>query len=92
MHLNPSQQSSQCCDDVNVIINTPGGTFDFGVPIMKVNSYSLAQIFEKDLCFLLPFYDYHSDPDFGVIIHGKISRIRSLFSVIVLMASVISVS
>ena len=52
-------------DAMNIVIHTPGGTVDFDVPIMKVNSYSLAQIFEKDLYFLLPFYIFNLEKKTG---------------------------
>lgn len=52
-------------DTMNIVINTPGGSVKFDVPIMKVNHYSLAQIFEKDLYFLLPFYIFNLEKNFS---------------------------
>ena len=52
-------------DAMNIVINTPGGSVNFDVPIMKVNSYSLAHIFEKDLYFLLPFYIFNLEKNFS---------------------------
>ncbi len=44
---------------MNIVMNTPGGTVNFDIPIMKVSKYSLSEIFEKDLYFLLPFYIFN---------------------------------
>ena len=52
-------------DAMNIIINTPGGSVNFDVPIMKVNHYSLAQIFDRDLYFLLPFYIFNLEKNFS---------------------------
>ena len=49
---------------MNIVINTPGGSVNFDVPVMKIKSYSLAQIFEKDLYFLLPFYIFNLEKNF----------------------------
>ncbi len=44
------------------VIITPGGTVPYDVPIMKVQVYSLDDIFEKGLLMLIPFY---------IFSHGK---------------------
>ena len=51
-------------DAMSIVINTPGGSVSFEVPVMKVQSYSLAQLFEKNLLFLLPFYIFNLEKDF----------------------------
>ena len=38
------------------VIITPGGTVQYDVPVMKVQAYSLDEIFEKHLLLLIPFY------------------------------------
>lgn len=38
------------------VIVTPGGTVRYDVPVMKVQTYSLDDIFDKQLLMLLPFY------------------------------------
>jgi hypothetical protein len=37
-------------------INTPGGNISYEIPVLKLQAYSIDEIFEKDLLFLLPFY------------------------------------
>ena len=49
---------------MNIVINTPGGSVSFDIPIMKVQSYSLQQIFDKILLFLLPFYIFNLEKNF----------------------------
>ena len=50
------------------VIVTPGGTVQYDIPIMKVQSYSPDDIFEKRLLMLIPFYIFsHEDsfPDYN---------------------------
>jgi len=50
------------------VIVTPGGTVKYNVPIMKVQEYTLDDIFDKNLLMLLPFYIFsHEDsfPDYN---------------------------
>ena len=46
------------------VIVTPGGTVQYDVPIMKVQSYSLDEIFEKRLLMLIPFYIFSHEKSF----------------------------
>lgn len=43
-------------DKMKYVIITPGGTVGYDVPIMKVQAYSLDDIFRKQLLLLIPFY------------------------------------
>ncbi len=54
-------------NSMNIVINTPGGSVSFDVPVIKVQSYSLQQIFDKNLLFLLPFYIFNLEKDFPQI-------------------------
>lgn len=38
------------------VIITPGGTVQYDIPVMKVQSYTLDDIFQKRLLMLIPFY------------------------------------
>ena len=51
-------------DSMNIVINTPGGSVSFDVLVLKVQSYSLEQIFDKNLLFLLPFYIFNLEKNF----------------------------
>lgn len=43
-------------DKMQYVIITPGGTVQYDVPIMKIQTYSLDDIFKKRLLLLIPFY------------------------------------
>lgn len=51
-------------DKMKYVIVTPGGTVAYDVPIMKVQTYSLTDIFEKRLLFLIPFYIFSHENGF----------------------------
>ena len=46
------------------VIVTPGGTVQYDIPIMKVQKYSLDNIFEKRLLMLIPFYIFSHENRF----------------------------
>ena len=46
------------------VIVTPGGTVQYDVPIMKVQTYSLNDIFERRLLMLIPFYIFSHEKSF----------------------------
>lgn len=43
-------------DKMKYVIVTPGGTVQYDIPVMKMQSYSPEDIFEKQLLMLIPFY------------------------------------
>lgn len=49
-------------DKMKYAIVTPGGTVRYDIPIVKIQKYSLDEIFEKRLLMLIPFY---------IFSHGK---------------------
>ena len=51
-------------DKMKYVIVTPGGTVQYDVPIMKVQAYSLDDIFEKNLLMLIPFYIFSHEKNF----------------------------
>ena len=51
-------------DKMKYVIVTPGGTIQYDIPVMKVQSYSLDDIFEKQLLMLIPFYIFSHEEDF----------------------------
>ncbi|MCM1107227.1 MAG: hypothetical protein NC355_09830 [Blautia sp.] len=46
------------------VIVTPGGTVQYDIPIMRVQKYSLDDIFEKCLLMLIPFYIFSHEKSF----------------------------
>lgn len=51
-------------DKMKYVIITPGGTVQYDVPIMKVQKYSLDDIFKKRLLMLIPFYIFSHENSF----------------------------
>ncbi|MDE7267174.1 MAG: hypothetical protein K2N89_06900 [Lachnospiraceae bacterium] len=51
-------------DKMQYVIKTPGGTVQYDVPIMKVQTYSLDDLFEKQLLLLIPFYIFSHEKGF----------------------------
>ena len=51
-------------DNMKYVIITPGGTVQYDVPIMKVQAYSLNDIFDKGLLMLIPFYIFSHEKNF----------------------------
>lgn len=49
---------------MNYVIVTPGGTVQYDVPVMKVQTYTLDDIFEKGLLMLIPFYIFSHEKSF----------------------------
>ena len=57
------------CDDatpdrMEIEIITPGGTVGYPIPVMKSQKYSIDEIFEKGLLFLIPFYIFSHERRF----------------------------
>jgi len=51
-------------DKMKYVIVTPGGTVQYDIPIMKVQKYSLDDIFEKHLFMIIPFYIFSHENSF----------------------------
>ena len=51
-------------ENMQIEMETPGGTTLFKVPITKVQKYSLEEILEKNLLFLIPFYIFSHESRF----------------------------
>lgn len=52
-------------DRMKYVMITPGGTVQYHVPVMKVQSYSIDDIFEKRLLMLIPFYIFSHERSFA---------------------------
>lgn len=46
-------------------MKTPGGTVCFDVPVMKSQRYTIDEIFDKKLLFLIPFYIFSHESRFA---------------------------
>ena len=52
-------------DKLEIEIVTPGGTVLFDIPSMKLASYNIGNIFEKELYFLIPFFLFNREKIFA---------------------------
>ena len=50
-------------DTMKINVVTPGGKTSYIVPIIKVQQYSLDELFEKKLLFFLPFYIFSHEKE-----------------------------
>ena len=60
------RHTSNTPDRLKTKILTPGGDVTYEIPVMKLQSYSLDEIFDKNLIFLLPFYIFLHESRFSV--------------------------
>ena len=58
------RHNSRTPDAMTVRIKTPGGEISYQVLVMKTQQYTLDEIFEKKLLFLIPFYIFTHESRF----------------------------
>ncbi len=51
---------------MTVRVEFPNGSFSYNIPVMKVQRYSIEEIFDKRLLFLIPFYIFSHEKNFDV--------------------------
>ena len=51
-------------DAMEITIETPGGAISYEIPVLKMQQYTLEEIFEKKLLFLIPFYIFTHESRF----------------------------
>ena len=59
------RHNSRTPDAMTVRIKTPGGEISYQVLVMKTQQYTLDEIFEKRLLFLIPFYIFTHESRFA---------------------------
>lgn len=52
-------------DSMTICMKTPGGEISYDIPVMKVQRYSVEDIFAKKLYFLIPFYIFSHESRFA---------------------------
>lgn len=52
-------------DNMKIKIGTPEGSISYEIPVMKTQEYTVEQIFEKKLLFLIPFYIFTHESNFS---------------------------
>lgn len=43
-------------DQITLQINTPGGSISYAIPVLKAQQYTIDDLFDKNLLFLIPFH------------------------------------
>ena len=51
-------------DEMTIRMVTPGGTVEYGIQVMKAKRYTIDEIFDKKLYFLIPFYIFTHEKRF----------------------------
>ena len=65
------RSNSTTPDIMQVQIETPGGSTSYDVHVIKINKYTIDDIFDKELYMYIPFYIFTFEPSFGIIEKDK---------------------
>ena len=66
------RHSGKTPNEMRIRMITPGGTTEYFVPVVKVQKYSLEEIFSKRLLFFIPFYIFSHEKQFPKYEHSEI--------------------
>lgn len=58
------RSNSSTPDTMKIRMITPGGNATYDIPVMKLKLYTIEEIFEKKLLFLIPFYIFSHESRF----------------------------
>lgn len=72
-------------DEMEIEIRTPGGDVSFKIPVMKSQKYSIDEIFEKKLYFLIPFVIFSYEKRFRKYNEDKTELAKLLNDYTILM-------
>lgn len=67
------------------MIRTPGGEVSYAVPVLKVRQYTVEEIFEKKLYFLIPFHIFVYEKSFKELEENseKLAKLEEEYTAIV---------
>ncbi|MBQ3545898.1 MAG: hypothetical protein IJA34_13100 [Lachnospiraceae bacterium] len=73
-------------DTMKIKLSTPGGKVSYDIPTLKIKSYDIDTIFEKNLLFLIPFYIFTYEDSLEEIDNSdeKLFQLKKEYSNIVL--------
>jgi hypothetical protein len=57
-------------DDMKMRIITPGGEVSYNIPVLKVKDYSVEEIFDRELYFIIPFHIFVYESKFPRMEHN----------------------
>ena len=58
-------------EEMTVKVQTPGGKVSYKVPVLKIKRYTVNELFEKKLFFLIPFHIFVYEKDFKELEENK---------------------
>ena len=58
-------------EEMTVKVLTPGGKVSYTVPVLKIKRYTIHELFEKKLFFLIPFHIFAYEKDFKELEENK---------------------
>lgn len=58
-------------DSMTITVLTPGGKVTYTVPVLKIRQYTINELFEKKLFFLIPFHIFVYEKDFNELETNK---------------------
>ncbi len=69
-------------DSMQMILHTPGGTVSYDVPVIKAQTYTVDEIFEKKLYYLIPFHIFAYEKWFPIYESNssKLEELETIFS------------
>lgn len=72
-------------DYMKIQINVRGDSCSYDVPIMKIQKYTIDEIFEKNLLFLIPFHIFIYEKEFEVYDSNeeKLEQLKSVYAKII---------
>ena len=70
---------------MTVMIRTPGGEVSYAIPVLKVRQYTVEEIFEKKLYFLIPFHIFVYEKSFKELEENseKLAKLEEEYTAIV---------
>ena len=73
--------ANRASDTMKITVVTPGGQVSYTVPIIKIQKYSLDELFEKKLLFFLPFYIFNHEKELPECDadEAKLERLKDIY-------------
>lgn len=75
------RHNSATPDCLKTVLHTPGGSVAYEIPVVKLQTYSVDEIFQKKLYYLIPFHIFTYEKDFEEyeIDKKKIEQLKDVF-------------
>lgn len=76
------RHNSMTAESMQMILHTPGGTVSYDIPVIKAQTYSVDEIFDKKLYYLIPFHIFAYEQEFAAYEADefKLKELEAVFS------------